>query len=324
LKVFSHHVYEYRKGLRNLVLHTTRAEHRPQVEARLAKHEIDYVVYALGNERINIFFGAFECVEVVRRIGKPRLADYTPEEDFMLGTMLGYDRLAQCRRYLIQHERRQAPALPAGRHPGVWRMPPAVHAGFTLIELLIVIGLLGAVASLLLASFSGDREKMLDDSVVQAELSDIQRAFQRMNGDCVLQQEDYRTVARYGFAVLLREGSGSFAKWDAEKNKGWRGPYIAEESTRLIDVGSDSSPHWGQRPLEGGYDIPVICTPYAQGANDGSFYRVIRQVDTDGAIVQLWAVFPTSGGVLPAEIEDGIENESELTPYAHRRLLMRD
>jgi hypothetical protein len=37
---------------------------------------------------------------VIGRIGKTSLLDYTPEEDFILGTMLGYSRLEQRARYL--------------------------------------------------------------------------------------------------------------------------------------------------------------------------------------------------------------------------------
>lgn len=100
MKVFYHHIYEYRKGLRNLILHTVSAEHQSHIEARLNKGKIQYQIYPLSNGNINVFFGAKECVDVIKAIGKPRLCDYTPQEDFILGTMLGYDRLMQCRRFL--------------------------------------------------------------------------------------------------------------------------------------------------------------------------------------------------------------------------------
>jgi len=100
MKVFCHHIYEYRKGLRNLILHTISADFQKRIEARLTKMGIAYQIYPLRNGNINVFFGAKECVEVIQAIGKPQLTEYTPEEDFILGTMLGYDRLIQCRRYL--------------------------------------------------------------------------------------------------------------------------------------------------------------------------------------------------------------------------------
>ncbi len=108
MTVFCHHIYEYKKGLRNLVLHTLPAAARPDVERKLTSGGIDYLIYPLGMNRINVFFGADECVNVVRRIGKPCLSDYSPEEDFMLGIMLGYDRLRQCERYLERRARGQA------------------------------------------------------------------------------------------------------------------------------------------------------------------------------------------------------------------------
>ena len=100
MKVFQHHIYEFKKGLRNLILHTIPAQHQDAVQSKLERMQIDYQIYPLSNGNINVFFGAKECVDVIKVIGKPFLKDYTFEEDFILGTMLGYDRLQQCRRYL--------------------------------------------------------------------------------------------------------------------------------------------------------------------------------------------------------------------------------
>jgi len=100
MQVFAHHLYEYKKGLRNLVLHTLEQEYVETVERRLEVAGIEYEIYPVGTHRVNLFFGATECVEVVRKIGKERLTQYSPEEDFILGIMLGYERRAQCERYL--------------------------------------------------------------------------------------------------------------------------------------------------------------------------------------------------------------------------------
>jgi hypothetical protein len=115
VKVFCHHLYEYRKGLRSLVLHTLPGGRRACVEAKLAAEGIDYVVQELPSGNINVFFGADECVAVVRAIGKDRLSDYTAEEDFILGTMLGYGRLQQCVRYIRMRDRGDGRA---GESPG--------------------------------------------------------------------------------------------------------------------------------------------------------------------------------------------------------------
>lgn len=83
-----------------MILHTTASESRQLIEKKLQNANIDYIIYDISLSKINIFFGKPECVEIVRRINKPRLNDYTNEEDFILGTMLGYDMLEQCDRYL--------------------------------------------------------------------------------------------------------------------------------------------------------------------------------------------------------------------------------
>lgn len=100
MKVFCHHLYEYKKGLRSLVLHTTRAEHRPAIVAKLEQNGIAHRIQDLSSGTINVFFGDEVCVRVLERMGVGSLAELTDEEDFVLGIMLGYDRLKQCARYL--------------------------------------------------------------------------------------------------------------------------------------------------------------------------------------------------------------------------------
>lgn len=100
MKVFNHHIYEYRKGLRNLILHTTATANYFDIKSRLEKLCIDYQIYVLNDKAINVFFGDRNCVEIIRKINKEKLVEYTPEEDFILGTMLGYCRKQQCERYL--------------------------------------------------------------------------------------------------------------------------------------------------------------------------------------------------------------------------------
>ena len=100
MKVFCHHLYEFEKGLRNLILHTTEAENRKFIEKRLTDHNIPYIIYQVSSDKINVFFGNESCINVIKEIGKSDLRDYTDEEDFMLGIMLGYDRVQQCERYL--------------------------------------------------------------------------------------------------------------------------------------------------------------------------------------------------------------------------------
>jgi hypothetical protein len=106
MKVLVHHIYEYKKGLRHLVLHTLSAACRTEAESKLKAQNIDYFIQELSPSKINLFFGNKACVNVVRELITKRLNELSPEEDFILGTMLGYDRIQQCSRFLqMKHKK---------------------------------------------------------------------------------------------------------------------------------------------------------------------------------------------------------------------------
>ena len=107
MQVLCHHIYEYQKGLRHLVLHTMKGVDREAAEKKLSKYNVDYVIQELPRNNFNVFFGKKECVDVVRSFGNIPLNKLTCEQDFMLGIMLGYDRLAQCSRFLKRSEKLQ-------------------------------------------------------------------------------------------------------------------------------------------------------------------------------------------------------------------------
>ena len=101
MEVFSHYLYEYKKGLRNLILYTEKIQEKDRIEKRLKKECIDYFIQRInGGARMNVFFGDSVCVEIIRQMKFKSLSHITEEQDFILGTMLGYDRLKQCERYL--------------------------------------------------------------------------------------------------------------------------------------------------------------------------------------------------------------------------------
>ncbi|MBR2195216.1 MAG: DUF2023 family protein [Salinivirgaceae bacterium] len=100
MKVLAHHIYEYKKGLRQLILHTLHSKYRFAAETRLRLAGIDFLTFQVTPEKINIFFGSKECIEVIKHIGDKSFYDYSPEEDFILGVLLGYDKIQQCNRYL--------------------------------------------------------------------------------------------------------------------------------------------------------------------------------------------------------------------------------
>ncbi len=76
------------------------AEEREMVEAFLTRREIDFCIREVGAKKINVFFGNPDCVQIVRYFRSTVLNELSHEEDFMLGIMLGYDRMGQCARYL--------------------------------------------------------------------------------------------------------------------------------------------------------------------------------------------------------------------------------
>ncbi|HOF33401.1 MAG TPA: DUF2023 family protein [Spirochaetota bacterium] len=105
MQVFLHHIYEYQKGLRNLILHTLSKNLENQAVTRLEKLKIPYFVQNVSDSKINLFFGEKNCVDIVRLFGDKPLNEYLPEEDFILGIMLGYGMIPQCSRYITNRNK---------------------------------------------------------------------------------------------------------------------------------------------------------------------------------------------------------------------------
>lgn len=99
MRVLMNHIYEYKKGVRNMVIFTCRKRYEKFATERLRRQDIDAIVMPAGKENINIYFGRRECIEAVRMFVNRPLNELSPEEDFILGTLLGYDLCAQCERY---------------------------------------------------------------------------------------------------------------------------------------------------------------------------------------------------------------------------------
>ena len=99
LRVFANHIYEYKKGVRRMVLFTVNNRYVPEAVRRLRSESIAFELQKVGNGRTNIFFGRSECIEVVKRMITRPLQQLSPEEDFILGALLGYDICMQCERF---------------------------------------------------------------------------------------------------------------------------------------------------------------------------------------------------------------------------------
>lgn len=99
MKVLVNHIYEFKKGVRKMVLFTCNSRYEEFAVGRLEKNGIEYFRQPVGNGSVNLFFGRAECIEAVRLMVNRPISMLTPEEDFILGTLLGYDVCTECERY---------------------------------------------------------------------------------------------------------------------------------------------------------------------------------------------------------------------------------
>ncbi|MDO4160419.1 MAG: DUF2023 family protein [Prevotellaceae bacterium] len=99
MKVLMNHIYEFKKGVRQMVLFTFNKKYEDYAIKRLESQNIGYIIQPVGNDRMNLFFGKKECLDAIRLMITRPLNQLSPEEDFILGAMLGYDICAQCERY---------------------------------------------------------------------------------------------------------------------------------------------------------------------------------------------------------------------------------
>ena len=69
LKVFLNHIYEFKKGVRRMVLYTTNKKYEDFAVKRLAKQRIKFIVQQVDSERINS--NASTCFSGVTNALKP-------------------------------------------------------------------------------------------------------------------------------------------------------------------------------------------------------------------------------------------------------------
>lgn len=100
MQVLHHHIYEFKKGVRDMILCTLPADKEEIVKQKLERNNICYMIQKLKNGNINVFFGKKECLVVAEHLCVNKsLNELSPEEDFMLGVLLGYSVSEQCNRY---------------------------------------------------------------------------------------------------------------------------------------------------------------------------------------------------------------------------------
>ncbi|AHC14009.1 hypothetical protein L21SP2_0580 [Salinispira pacifica] len=107
LQICNHHLYELKKGLRDMVLVTIPRVHSERFCARLDQKDIRYFVQDVSDRKVNIFFGRSECITIVESFGVKHLHELTPEQDFILGIMLGYNSINQYERFLQRKNARE-------------------------------------------------------------------------------------------------------------------------------------------------------------------------------------------------------------------------
>jgi hypothetical protein len=105
--LLGHHIYEIRKGVRRLALLTLKKDRFVRSLARLDTCGVAFLAQECGSEKINLFLGDPACLSVVESFCCPDLSRLSPEQDFMLGALLGYDLSSQCNRYFVQKERHE-------------------------------------------------------------------------------------------------------------------------------------------------------------------------------------------------------------------------
>lgn len=113
LRLFHHSLYELRRGVRALFLMTVSRPELELVHPKLVTQDISYFVQELNPAKVNLFFGSASHVAVAQLLVTRPLYALTAEEDFMLGTLLGYDCEQQCRRFLTRSVHSTEAALAA-------------------------------------------------------------------------------------------------------------------------------------------------------------------------------------------------------------------
>jgi len=141
---------------------------------------------------------------------------------------------------------------------------------FTILELIIVVGIIAVLSTFLIPLFKNTQSKALKDVTFQ-EMKKIQRAFIRLNDDCLLTGSALEECEKYGLWVLFQREhpvltGKNLQNYDPERGKGWLGKYMVSEGVVRIDPTLD-----GQKEGTGAGSvvIPVVKDSY------GGYYRVL-------------------------------------------------
>lgn len=98
-EVINIYIYEVKKGTKPMALVTVKKSDTEKYVEKIRKNNLAVFVQNI-DEKDNIFFGTQNCIKIISGFAAKGLNMLTPEEDFILGIMLGYSRTQQCNRYL--------------------------------------------------------------------------------------------------------------------------------------------------------------------------------------------------------------------------------
>ena len=89
IRIFLNHIYEFKKGVRNMVLYTMSREHEEFAIRRLKNQKISYMIQEVGTNKINLFFGKPECMEAMRSYHHSPLESTVCRRGLHLGSHAG-------------------------------------------------------------------------------------------------------------------------------------------------------------------------------------------------------------------------------------------
>ena len=81
MKLFLHQIYEFRKGVRNLVLCTMCRTCASLLAERLERQGIGYLIQEVAGSKVNLYFGNRRCLDAVATFIHKPLNRLSPEED---------------------------------------------------------------------------------------------------------------------------------------------------------------------------------------------------------------------------------------------------
>lgn len=100
MELFSNLIYEYKKGMRDMAMYSCQKDDCLMYTKHLVNNDVEFISIDAGGNKINLFFGNPDCLELFKQFSSEKLNELTDYEDFILGIMLGYSRDEQYKRLL--------------------------------------------------------------------------------------------------------------------------------------------------------------------------------------------------------------------------------